>query len=62
FSQGVAGGPPSQLQWLGPTRSEGERKQAKARAQGRALATADAGPGGEPPRRRSRKGHSGGAR
>jgi hypothetical protein len=40
FSQGVAGGQGSQLAWLGPTRTEGERKLAKTRALGRQPALA----------------------
>jgi hypothetical protein len=42
FSQGVAGGPGSQLVWLGRTRTEGERKLAKNRAMGRQPALAAA--------------------
>jgi hypothetical protein len=42
FSQGEAGGPGSQLVWLGPTRTEGERKLAKTRALGRQPALAAA--------------------
>ncbi|WP_374566692.1 DUF6603 domain-containing protein [Ideonella sp.] len=56
FAQGTAGGPASQLQWQGPTRTDGQRKLAQAKAMGRHPVAAGAAAPSRAPRKKSEGG------